>query len=967
MTTSRFELIRPYLFSMIPGSPRDYVSVQKARFPAARRVFPASFGALAIRLLALTLTTLLLAGCGKNAEQLLASAKQAHAAGNHRAAIIELKHLLEEIPEHAEARYLLGICQADIGDFVTAEKELERALVLHQDRPRVLLALARSHLEQGNFQKVLSQIGLEAATNDRERAEFLAVRGLASLGVGQLDDARRYFEEALAKQPENTLAVVGTARLAAHEKKWDEAQRLIDRALAAAPRDIEAWILKGDLLRESRQTGADAAYQKALAINPEYVPALLRLIRTHVNEKNFEEAERLLGRVNEVAPRSLMVQYTKAYIQFRKGNYEGAHEEALRILKAKPDHVPSLMLAGEAAYALGAFGQAQSHLRRVVERDPRNAYARKLFIMSLAKNGDTQRALETAESELKKTPRDASLLVLAGDVALQAGDFTKATVYFEKAARLDQSSAGARTGLAASRLGSGDMDRALADLEEAARLDPENLAAELLLVATHLKRDEFDKALDALQRLEQKEPKDARIQSLKAAAYLKKKDTAAARTHLEQALQLQPTDVAAALQLARLDLQAGNPPAARRRIEAVLNKDPSNIQALLALAELGQRIGATWEEQIQWLEKAHQASPATVQTQILLARLYSRTGQPMKALEIAQRAHSTNPGNAEALHALGSLQVAQGEKKGALTTYTKLAQLQPESPATLFSLANAQYMNGDMAGAAVTLRKVLQLKPDYPEALLAMTDVEIRAGRYAEATKIARQIQKRDPKSPVGLALEGDVLFAERKYDQAAKLYEMAYAVRKSGPLAIKLHTAYLHANRPAEAAERLAQWLKTSPDDRVTRLYLADTAMKAGNYKSAIEQYEWVRRREPDNVAVLNNLAWSYQQTGNPLALEAAESAYKLKPDDPEVADTLGWILTERGNTSRAVEVLRKAAAIAPTNHTIRYHLAQAWLKAGEKQKARQELESLLSTNLKFPEQAEALKLLDQIKLGAL
>jgi Flp pilus assembly protein TadD len=89
-------------------------------------------------------------------------------------------------------------------------------------------------------------------------------------------------------------------------------------------------------------------------------------------------------------------------------------------------------------------------------------------------------------------------------------------------------------------------------------------------------------------------------------------------------------------------------------------------------------------------------------------------------------------------------------------------------------------------------------------------------------------------------------------------------------------------------------------------------------------------------------------------------------RPDDAEVADTLGWILTQRGNPTRAVQVLRKAAAIAPKNPAIRYHLAQAWLKTGDKDRARDELEALLSGNPKFPDQAEAHRLLDQIRSGA-
>ena len=146
-------------------------------------------------------------------------------------------------------------------------------------------------------------------------------------------------------------------------------------------------------------------------------------------------------------------------------------------------------------------------------------------------------------------------------------------------------------------------------------------------------------------------------------------------------------------------------------------------------------------------------------------------------------------------------------------------------------------------------------------------------------------------------------------------------------------------------------------------RFYAADASLRDGNHKRAIEQYEFLLRKQPDNVVVLNNLAWAYQQTKDPRALETAERAYKLKPDSPDVADTLGWMLSEQGNTGRGAELLQKAVAAAPGAQVIRFHLAQTYLKMGDKAKARAELERIESTGTKFPQEAEAMSLLQQLK----
>jgi putative PEP-CTERM system TPR-repeat lipoprotein len=229
--------------------------------------------------------------------------------------------------------------------------------------------------------------------------------------------------------------------------------------------------------------------------------------------------------------------------------------------------------------------------------------------------------------------------------------------------------------------------------------------------------------------------------------------------------------------------------------------------------------------------------------------------------------------------------------------------------------------------------------------------------------KIARQVQKQAAKSALGFVLEGDVLMAEKKFPQAASAYETAYGIGKSGLLAIKMHAAYVQAGKPDEAQTRLAKGLKDSPDDAAVRLYAADVSLKSGKYQNAIEHYEWLQQKQPDNVLVLNNLAWAYQQVRDTRALETAERAYKLKPDSAAVADTLGWMLVEQGNTTRGLELLQKAVAAAPDAHEIRYHLAQAWLKAGDQSKARNELERLLATDAKFPQRTEAMELLKQVK----
>ncbi|WP_052494041.1 XrtA/PEP-CTERM system TPR-repeat protein PrsT [Nitrosospira sp. NpAV] len=901
-------------------------------------------------------------GCGKteDAQKLMSDAKQYQQKGDDKAAIIQLKNVLQKNPDDAEARYLLGAIYNKTGELQSAEKELRRALALGMSPTKVLPDLGKTLLNLGQFQKVLDETN--QLSDNKNSAEISTLRGNAFLALGKTKEAKELFEQALENKPDFPDALIGMARYSISEKDMEAAMRFAEQAVTRNPDDAEAWLFRGDLLRvQGKNDPALAAYDRVVKLRPNNSSALINKAFIEINTGKFEAAKADIDAARKVTPGNLIVFYTQALLDFTQKKHTAALESLQQVLSKSPEHLPSVLLAGAVQLELGSLPQAEQHLKFYLDRDPGNLYARKLMVSVLLKNRQPQRAIALLAPALKNVQEDPQLFALAGESYMQAKDFAKATEYYEKASRIAPESAMLHTALSMSRLGEGDSSRAVAELEKATKLDPKSAHAGILLVMTHLRLKEFDKALAVARTLEKEHPDNPFIQNLKGGIYLSKKDTPNARASFEKALSIQPTYFPAVANLAQLDLQDKKPDAAKKRFEAILQKDKKNIQAMTALSGLALNQGQN-KEATTWLERASQENPNALQPAMVLATHYLRIGEKQKALNLLKKLQATHTGNAEVLDLLAQAQFANDDKAAALESYNKLAAMTPESPLAQFRIASLHIAAENWSAASDALRKALALKPDYLDARLAQVMIESRKGNNERAIAISREIQKQHAKSPGGYIAEGDLQMQQKNPSAAAKAYEHALALNKDPSLMIKLHASLSQAGKSKEANVRLHQWMKERPDDGSARMYLAGVYLADGQMKPAIEQYQIILRKNPDYVPALNNLATAYQQEKDPLSLEYAEKAYKLAPDSPAVLDTLGWILVEQGNVTRGLPLLQKATSLAPDIVEIRYHFALGLVKAGDKAKARRELEQLLATGKSFRHIEEVKTLLKQI-----
>lgn len=911
------------------------------------------------------LGSLLFAGCGKGKpEGFVASGKEYLAKHEYRAAVIELKNALQGTPNNPEARYLLGVALDRSGDPIAAEIELRKAAEAGYAAELVYPALGRSLLEQGQPQKVLSDLAAVSFDSPAAAAETRSTIGEAHLRLGQREDARSAFASALDAQPQNVSARLGMAKLAATKPDMKEAMRLVDEILAQSPSSVDALIFKAQLLA-SQNLEADAAktYEKVLEIEPPNTAANTALVVLLVKAREFEKAKKHLAELRKLIPKSLMTVYLEALVSYSQGDLGSAKAATGEVLKAEPEHLPSLLLAGAVAHDSGAYGQAEDYLRKVLARAPKETYARRLLVSTYLRSGRSAAALAALQPLIEQFPDDPMVVGLAGEVYLASNQVSKATPYFEKLVALDPNNIAARTRLGQIYIATGDADKAIHDLEAASASSAGQYQTDLALVALYLRKKDLTKALAAVNALEKKQPDNPLTYNVRGIVELGKGDVGSARDSFARALQLQPTYLPAARNLAMLDLADNKPDRAKQRYEAILAKDPKSEEALLSLAELTQVSGAPASETGKALDRAVAARPDSLAIRVAQVNLLRQMGDRTGALAAAQQADAALPDNPQILEVLGRSQLDMGDVDRAIATYGKLAQALPQSSTPLLLQAEAYIAAKNLDGALQLLNKALELQPGLVQAQKSIAILQIKLGRYDLALVQARAIQKELPKDPLGYVLEAGVLTAQRKQGDAERLLTTTLKRTPAPSVVLELYDLQRKTGRTAEANALAERWIRENPKDVDVLQYLADNSLLNRDYKAAVPRLKTLLARQPRNAVTLNNLAWALGQLKQPEALRYAEEAYSLAPGNPTILDTFGWLLAQGGDMARGLELLKKASSLAPNAHATRLHYAQALIKSGQKDDARRELQALAGLPGTSPVKQTATELLSTLK----
>ena len=319
-------------------------------------------------------------------------------------------------------------------------------------------------------------------------------RGIAQGRSGDLDGARRTFQDIVVRNPNAGAAWVNLGVLAERRGDLADAEVNYRRAAQTTPEPPESWDFLARLL-----------------------------LRT----KRASEAEALLrGRVQE-APTALGARNALTWVLIETDRLPQAEEEAKKVLKADEQNVRAMQLLAQGYYRQGKYELCRLVLENARAVDPKDPVTHNALGTVLLKLKQRTAALESFKTAASLRPDFAEAHSNFGAMLVESGDYDGAVKELELAVSAAPELLAARMNLGNAYRGKLELARAKEQYEKVVALDPTLADTYYNLAILHLDSDlpgvdtidRYNKAIAYFTTYKEKGGSDERVeQYLKDAA-----------------------------------------------------------------------------------------------------------------------------------------------------------------------------------------------------------------------------------------------------------------------------------------------------------------------------------------------------------------------------------------------------------------------------------------------------------------
>lgn len=645
------------------------------------------------------------------AHQELALSQKLLAAGNATGARSHALKAIRYAPDWGDAHVQLAQALLTLGEGSEALGELDRARDSGIKGADLAAMRGRALLADGQPRRAIDAL---AGAGEGHAVEVLRIRGLALARIGDLAGGRDALEAAVGRAPKDAGAWTDLGRYRFIAGDLAGAIDAATRAVAIDPNYVQALVLRGELVRQ--QYGLAAAlpwFQGALQRDPWDGDALIESAATL---GDMGQTVAMLTQVRlamQARPDNLRGYYLQAVLAARAGKDDLARNILNKIGDAGIDTMPAaLMLSGMLDLKAGANEQAADKFGALVDRQPTNITARKLYATALLRIDAAKNAITVLRPVVMRGDADSYSLTLVARALERIGAHDEAGQYLDRAATPVVGGSGLFT-----------PDNSLAALNAQANArQPGDPATEIPLIRGLLNAGQNAAALARAQQVAAVNTGAPGGQILvgDVAMLLGQADVAAGAYSRAAALRFdQPT----LLRLIEAQDAAGHPDQSSKTLALYLAQNPNDVTAL-RIAAHRQLAAGDADAAIDTLEDLHfRLGNDDAALLAELANAYALDGDSARAVKYGEAAYAVQPANPMVADAYGWALAADGDSVGAVQLMQQAVLSAPGVPAFRWHLAQIYAENGQKAQASGVLRALLNdpafADRDAAQALLA--------------------------------------------------------------------------------------------------------------------------------------------------------------------------------------------------------------------------------------------------------
>jgi tetratricopeptide (TPR) repeat protein len=256
--------------------------------------------------------------------------------------------------------------------------------------------------------------------------------------------------------------------------------------------------------------------------------------------------------------------------------------------------------------------------------------------------------------------------------------------------------------------------------------------------------------------------------------------------------------------------------------------------------------------------------------------------------------------------------------------------------------------------AIALYREPLAQHPHAAAVAYALGVAQTAAGVPDEALASFAQAAAHAPRHPLPHQARGQLFAARRDWPKAVEAFTQAVTVEaRYAPAYLARAAVYETMGQDEEAVADYQAAARLLPPTAAVWLKLGLLHERHGRWPEAARAYREAIRLDPRQAVAFNNLAWLAADRRIPVSLSEALTwatrAVTLAPTVALFHDTLGWVHWGRRATDPAVQALRQAIQLAPTDPAPRYHLGVVYAETNRSAEAKQLLHEALALNHPF------------------